>query len=351
MDERQKYFRLGLFVFVSFTIVAGILFVLGGRSLFEPTMTFETYFNESVAGLDIGAPVRFRGVPMGQVTEIVLSMTEYEPQTSYDKRRSYIIVRAKVTLPRDQIERLGRETHDLVKSGLRVQSQLAGITGQQFLALDILDPEKYPPLPFDWTPKYPYIPSAPSATGEVIAGVQSFLASLNKADVHALGRNLNAFVANLNSKVSEVPAAELSTEALAVLKDVRATVDRADGLLSKPDVDAALHNFALASGHLDGLLADPGLKQALDNIVEISARLRKLVSSGDIDRTARSLDAAAARLSLVIGDNQFDVRVIVQDLRVTADNLRVLSETIKRNPAGALLGGPPKKVQLPGESP
>ena len=39
--------------------VAAILFVLGGRALFEPTMTFETYFDESVAELDIGSPVCF----------------------------------------------------------------------------------------------------------------------------------------------------------------------------------------------------------------------------------------------------------------------------------------------------
>jgi len=35
---------------------------------------------------------------------------------------------------------------------------------------------------------------------------------------------------------------------------------------------------------------------------------------------------------------------------VTADNLRTLSENIKRYPAGALVGGPPEKVQLPGRS-
>ena len=62
MDGRKRYFRLGLFVFVSIVSVAAILFILGGRALFEPTMTFETYFDESVAGLDI----KFRGVPLGQ---------------------------------------------------------------------------------------------------------------------------------------------------------------------------------------------------------------------------------------------------------------------------------------------
>jgi hypothetical protein len=41
---------------------------------------------------------------------------------------------------------------------------------------------------------------------------------------------------------------------------------------------------------------------------------------------------------------------MIQDLRVTSDNLRTLSENIKRNPSGLLVGGPPQKVQMPKES-
>ena len=89
----------------------------------------------------------------------------------------------------------------------------------------------------------------------------------------------------------------------------------------------------------------------MNNVAAISARLRKLVSSGDIDRLVKSLDATATRLSGLIGDNQFDVRVIVQDLRVTANNIRALSDSVKRNPAGVLLGGPSEKIQLPPKSP
>jgi phospholipid/cholesterol/gamma-HCH transport system substrate-binding protein/paraquat-inducible protein B len=49
----------------------------------------------------------------------------------------------------------------------------------------------------------------------------------------------------------------------------------------------------------------------------------------------------------LIGDNQYDARMIVQDLRATAENLRSLSASVKRYPAGALIGGPPEKVELP----
>jgi ABC-type transporter Mla subunit MlaD len=66
MEEKRRYYRLGLFVIVTVAILFAILFVLGGRSRFEPTLTFETCFNQSVAGLEIGSPVKFSRDSVGQ---------------------------------------------------------------------------------------------------------------------------------------------------------------------------------------------------------------------------------------------------------------------------------------------
>ena len=334
MEEGKRYVRLGVFVVVTVSIVAVVLFLLGGRNLFQPTLTFETYFKESVAGLDIGAPVRFRGVPLGQVTEILTSSTTYEGDVPIEKRKVFIVVRAKVSYSAAETEQLKREAPLLVKKGLRVQTQLAGITGQQYLALDYFDPAKYPPLEVPWTPKYTYVPSAPSLSGEIIANVQAFLASLDEADVKALGQNLNALVLDVKKKVGELPVAELSAKADAALVSA----------------NSALRKIDSASARLDGILADPGIKQTVDNAAAFSGRLRKVADAGELDRMVKSIDDAAGRLDALIGDNQYDVRVIVKDLRVTVDNLRVLSESVKRYPAGALVGGPPEKVQFPGKS-
>ena len=51
MAEETRYRRLGVFVFVALSLCGAILFLLGGRSLLQPTLTFETYFKESIAGL------------------------------------------------------------------------------------------------------------------------------------------------------------------------------------------------------------------------------------------------------------------------------------------------------------
>jgi phospholipid/cholesterol/gamma-HCH transport system substrate-binding protein/paraquat-inducible protein B len=350
MEEGKRYVRLGVFVVVTVSIVAVVLFLLGGRNLFQPTLTFETYFKESVAGLEIGAPVRFRGVPLGQVTEILTSSTTYEADVPMEKRKVFIVVRVKVSYSAAEIEQLKREVPLLVKKGLRVQTQLAGITGQQYLALDYFDPAKYPPLEVPWTPKYTYVPSAPSLSGEIIANVQSFLASLDEADVKALGQNLNALVLDVKKKVGELPVAELSAKADAALASANSAVQRVDRILATAPIDHTLRTIDSAVTRLDGILANPGIKQTVDNAAAFSGGLRKLADDGELDRVVRRIGDTAERLDALIGDNQYDVRVIVQDLRVTADNLRVLSESVKRYPAGALVGGPPEKVQLPGKS-
>ena len=60
------------------------------------------------------------------------------------------------------------------------------------------------------------------------------------------------------------------------------------------------------------------------------------------------IDNTTERLDALIGDNQYDVRGMLTDLRTTANNLREFSETLKDSPARALLAGPPDKVRLPG---
>jgi len=347
MEEKQRYHRLGVFVVATVAIAFAVLFILGGRNFFEPTIKFETYFGQSVAGLEIGSPVKFRGVPLGTVVEIETSGALYERDVPAEKRKGYIVVRGEVTGARERIEDWKKNLDLSVAQGLRVQTQLAGITGQQYLALDILDPKAHPPLEYGWKPEYRYIPSAPSLTGEIIAGLQKFMASLNEAEINQLGQNLNRLVVNVNAKLDQLDVAQLSSEAAGLLKDARAAVQRIDGVVAKAPIDQAVMNVSSAAGRLDKLLADPGLTRTVDNAAAFTERLRAAAEGGEIDRILKDLDEAIQRANAILADNQYDLRGIVQDLRATMDNLRTLSETAKRYPAGVLIGGPPEKVERP----
>ena len=370
MEKEHRYFRLGLFVILTVATLLAVLFILGGRSLFQPTLTIETYFNESVSGLDIGSPVKYRGIPLGSVSQISSSSTLYEREVPVGERKAYIVVRMKVATSQVELEQLRKEIPEYVERGLRAQTQIAGVTGQLYISLDDPGPPIPPQLPFDWTPDYSYIPSAPSLTSEIVGNAQRFLASLNAANIDAIAKNLNALVETLNRKVDEVPVKDLSKEGLGLLTDARATVDRVDriiaeaplvdtldrldsasnrldDLLADPGLKETVDKLASASERIDKLLADPGLKRTVDNSAAFTAGLRDLVEGDGLERTIKNLDQTVQRIDALVGDNQYDVRVIVQDLRATADNLRSLSETAKRYPAGIFLGGPPARTELP----
>jgi ABC-type transporter Mla subunit MlaD len=328
MEEAKRYGRLGAFVVASVCILVAAVFLLGGRRWFQPTFMFETYFDQSVAGLDVGAPVRFRGVPLGHVAAILTSAATYEQSVPLDQRRRYIVVRVEVNTSAREAMQMRQDVKALAAAGLRAQTQLAGITGDQYLALDFLDPKKYPPLQFDWTPRYTYLPSAPSSTGEIISNLQTFLGSLNEADIKTLGHSLNTLVTDLDTKLDEVPVTELAAT-------LQHALIKADGTLTS----------------VDQLLTDPALKQTIDNVAVISGHVRSITDNGDLDRLVQQLDDASGRLNVLLQDNQYDVRGIVEDLRTTASNVRALSENLRRYPAGVLVGGPPEKIQLPQHSP
>ena len=50
-------------------MVAGVL-LFGGGKFFTEKLPYVLFFDSSVEGLNVGAPVIFRGVQVGQVTEI-----------------------------------------------------------------------------------------------------------------------------------------------------------------------------------------------------------------------------------------------------------------------------------------
>ena len=141
MSTKTSYFKLGLFVLAAIVLaVAGIL-VLGVGALMRETIALETYLDESVQGLSVGSPVKERGVQIGIVEEINFARNTYSLDSKNDPNNYGRYVVVKMSLPAQgkfQADRLNAE----IERGLRVRLVAQGITGQLFLEVDYLDPEK-----------------------------------------------------------------------------------------------------------------------------------------------------------------------------------------------------------------
>ena len=67
MSQKARFFKIGIFTFAAIGILVFAIVIFGAGAMFKEVILLETYFNESVQGLDIGSPVKFRGVSVGQV--------------------------------------------------------------------------------------------------------------------------------------------------------------------------------------------------------------------------------------------------------------------------------------------
>src|SRR6478736_5535681 len=96
MAFKANYFKLGLFVIGAIVAGAIVLVVIGSGRWFQPKLTIETYFNESVQGLDIGSKLKYRGVAIGEVTKIGFTYNKYQLDRPMAERERYILVEAQI---------------------------------------------------------------------------------------------------------------------------------------------------------------------------------------------------------------------------------------------------------------
>lgn len=155
-----NHWKLGLFVVVGVVAMMGALFWLGARRFQRTSFPAVSYFDESVQGLDVGSPVKFRGVTVGTVANITIAPDHRHVQVTSD---IYV----------DAMQRLGlgdrapREGEEFINPLLRVQLVSAGITGVRFLQTDFFHPQRYPEPVLPFEPPWNYVPSAPSTLKSV----------------------------------------------------------------------------------------------------------------------------------------------------------------------------------------
>jgi phospholipid/cholesterol/gamma-HCH transport system substrate-binding protein len=284
-----NHWKLGLFVLLGIGAMLGTLFWLGARRFRRETFPAISYFDESVQGLDVGSPVKFRGVTVGTVSDITIGPDHRHVQVTAEM---YV----------DALVRLGLRTHapkmgeEFTAPDWRVQLASAGITGVRFIQTDFFDPERYPPPELPFEPPWNYVPSVPSTWK-----------NLEESAVELLNR---------------LPG--LADRAKDTLVDVRKTLGSIDHLAS--DLGAADGSFNRVLVELRGAAAR--VERALDEaqVASTTAALRE---------GATSVGHAAAG----VGDSSEELQASLVALREALESVRTLADSLERDPS-VLLRGP-----------
>lgn len=319
---------VGLFVLGALVLGLVALFSFGGINFFSRPERFVVYFDESIHGLDLGSPVKLRGVRVGRVVDINL---RYVPATNQS------VVAVACELNRNLIANEKGELIDvtqdgklqgLVDRGLRAQLGVIGLaTGLLYVELDFLDPATYPAAPrTDIVSKYVEMPAVPSAISEFQANLTEILNDIKKIDFNGISREVHALLAETRKKISAMDTGALAAE---WTKAGTAVHD----LATSPELKQTLANLNTASKKLDSILDDYER-----NGPKAEAFAKTL---GDVRSTVETFNTTAAIVQKFVNAQQNlgdDASQALVRLGEAAAAVRELADFLERNPSALISG-------------
>jgi paraquat-inducible protein B len=206
---------IGGFVMGAIVLALGGVIFLGGGDLLKDTDRLVIYFDGSVNGLTIGAPVKLEGVEIGEVTSIraiaSLDPLSFQTETIVELDRTRFERRIGDRVLDDSPSQV-RDT-DLIRQGLRARLEMQSfITGQLYVSL-VVEPDSEAILLAATQTPYAEIPAVPTTTQEIERNVRAFFAKVE-------GMPLEEIVENLNGTLAEARGAFAQANAtLAVAED------------------------------------------------------------------------------------------------------------------------------------
>ena len=369
MSAKANYFSLGLFIILgTLALLASIVF-LGVAKQFEERFQVETYFKDSVQGLDAGAEVKFRGVTVGTIERITFAGDVYDRPEDADFIEVFSFVRVRFGLdyeafPGMSEAQIRARLTDAVEEGARMQIASAGLMGTAFLSVTLLDPAENPPMELPWTPKRFYIPSVPGAFGAMMASMEESLHNLAQVDFKVIADNLNTLMVDADKEIKDLHIAEVREHAIALLDQLGESNAELKRLLSKPELDQAVNDAGAAIAGIRKLIDDSrdDVEVAIGNLRSSTERIDALLADERINTIVQGLSdtsqqlppaAAYARRSLqilqnILREQQQDIETLTYNLRRISEAFVEISEDAKSNPSRVLFGQPPPRKK-PGE--
>lgn len=350
--ENTGYFKIGVFVISAIVIAVFGVIVFGGGYLLQQKHIIETYIDESVQGLDVGSPVKFRGVSIGQVEQITLTSMEYPTGLRY------VLVRAGISPKWFRFplsDPMASSFVAEVERGLRVRLAPQGLTGQAYLEADYLDPVRNPPLEINWRPEHPYVPSARSRITQFTDALETILRNLEEIDIPRLVETMDRTLGTVSRLADQADFDKISAQAVALLSELRQTNHQLKSLVGGPELKVALRDAAVAAGTARQILerADKPLSQLVADLPKTSESLDRLLRR--LDEVSATLPEAGAdfrqtlqRLNGLIASQQDDIEKTIENLRVMSENIKEIVDNAARYPSQVIFGSPPSPSKVMG---
>jgi len=338
MASQKTKFSVGLFVLAGIGIALfGILWV-GMSSLFQKGDLYVTYFDESVQGLDVDSPVKYRGVGVGRVEKI---------EVAPDSKLIEVVLK---------IEGLEEIEKDVV-----AQLSNVGITGLMFVELDRIETgEKVQTLKLDFPTPYHVIPSKPSDISQIMRGIDDVIKQVKDLDLGGISERLKSTLDSASGTLGKVNQAMADAEIKEISRGIQETLEDVNNILDPERWNGIVDSVEQTIATMDGLLGNADrtvatADTALSRVDDIVSEKRGTIVHA-LDDFARAMENANRLLkkgTALAGRTDASVADLRRYLIHTAQNLQKASENLDRvtgaladQPSELLFGDPPPRREV-----
>ncbi len=309
MSKQANKKAIGAFVVVALALSVVAIVVFGSGKFFAETFKLVAFFQGSVKGLRVGAPVVFRGVKIGEVTKMMIY--SHRGDLTYEIPVILEIDRGNFQSIGTAIKDEEQQTQELIKKGLRAQLQMQSIvTGQLMINIDF-----YPNSPVH------LVGTDQIAIAKGLEEVPTIQAPLQKLEKTLEEVPLGEIVKSANNSLKAIEALVTSEELSQSLhyfkqtaKDMRDLARHVDEKIDPlaAELDQTLKDaqtlLRKVNSHVDPLAVSiqntaDAARPAVNEVERAFANIADLTAKGSeerkqLERTLREFQAAARSIKL-----------------------------------------------------
>ena len=340
MATRGQKVKLGIFLLISVLLLVGVLGVLVGVNVFQERDNYLVRFEQSISGLDVGAPVKLRGVRVGIVegirvrpenveqVEVRVSLKDNTPIKTDTVAHVNMLgitglkyvelsggTQGAERLPEGGIIQAGESTFEAITGRANAISLKAEKVLNNLLA--ITDDENQG-----------HIESIIAQTDETLKVTRGSMEQLGNA-----AETTDTFIGNNDQAFNDLlvqfdgTAAQLEK----TLKSTDSAVKNVDTKLESMRLDETFAEFRETNQMLQTLVSDLKLNPLIDQITSALRTLRELLS----------------QINKTVGGNERQIQAVIQNMRAITESLKEFSRLIESNPSRIIFSDEPEQRELP----
>ena len=290
---------IGSFIVGAVVLIVVVFIVFGSGKLFVNTNEAVIYFRSSPQGLSVGAPVKLKGVKIGEVTKIT---------PVYDTKELFTV---EVIIETDQgiVKIIGEDqlhlastqkVQNLVKKGFKAQLESESmVTGKLFVKLDFFPDEKV--ILEGHRPDLVEIPSIPNTFELLEKDAKKIFDRLAKIEFEKISSNLNNLLVGIDTLVRAPILYENMEEMAENLRLTQQLISRIDSVIIP----------------------------SADGFIEVTT---------SINETLRYTQELMIRLESVAANNRYELNQVLKEVKKSSESMRNLTDYLQRDPSSPFFG-------------